>query len=116
VNTCFSRIGSLITGRGGKGNTGSCSTGTREARAWDPFLNRLEGSGVGRMGMIRGSEGSVVVFVGEVDSGGSLILSKGLLPSVLGAGVATCVLDVAGALSKEDGELDEDEGIAVEGI
>jgi hypothetical protein len=42
-----------MTGKGGRGNTGSCSTGTSDARAWETFLNRLEGSGVGRMGMIR---------------------------------------------------------------
>jgi hypothetical protein len=68
------------------------------------------------MGIIRGSEGSVVVFVREVDSGGSLVFSKGLLPSVLGADVATCGLEVIKTLSEEDRELDEDEGIAVEGI
>jgi len=105
-----------MTGRGGKGNTGSCSTGTREARAWDPFLNRLEGSGVGRMGIIRGSGFAVMVLVGEPVSADSVILSKGLLPSVLEFGVATCRLEVMEFLSEEDRELDEDESIAVEGI
>jgi hypothetical protein len=88
----------------------------REARAWDPFLNRLEGSGVGRMGIIRGSEGSVIVLEEEAVSADSLIFSKGLLPSVLRSGVATCGLDVIKTLSEEDRELDEDEGIAVDGI
>ena len=109
-----------MIGRGGKGNTGSCSTGTRDARAWDPFLNRLEGSGVGRMGMIRGSEGSVMVLVGDVDSAGSLVLSKGLLPSVLEVGGAICGaicgLGVTSISLAEARELDENEGVAVEGI
>jgi hypothetical protein len=68
------------------------------------------------MGIIRGSEGSVVVFVGEVDSAGSLVLSKGLLPSVLGVGGAICGLGVTSVSLAEARELDEDEGIAVEGI
>jgi hypothetical protein len=105
-----------MTGRGGNGNTGSCSTGTREARAWDPFLNRLEGSGVGRMGMIRGSEGAVMVSMGEADSADSWTLSKGLLPSMLELGVAIWGLEFTGALSKDDRELDEDEDVVVGGI
>jgi hypothetical protein len=105
-----------MTGRGGKGNTGSCSTGTRDARAWDPFLNRLEGSGVGRMGIILGSAGSVIVLEEEAVSADSLIFSKGLLPSVLEVGGAICGLEVTSISLAEARELDEDEGIAVEGI
>jgi hypothetical protein len=68
------------------------------------------------MGMIRGSDCSVVVFVGEVDSAGSLVLSKGLLPSVLEVGGAICGLGVTSVSLAEARELDEDEGIAVDGI
>jgi hypothetical protein len=68
------------------------------------------------MGMIRGSDCSVVVFVGEVDSAGSLILSKGLLPSVLDVGAVVCGLEVIGDLLEDARELEEDENKAVEGI
>jgi hypothetical protein len=80
-------------GKGGRGNTGSCSTGTREARVRAPFLNRFEGSGVGRMEMIRGS-----LAVGAIEE--SVISddpSKGLLPRVLELGVTTAGLAVSGA-------------------
>jgi hypothetical protein len=68
------------------------------------------------MGMIRGSEGSVVVFVGEVDSAGSLVLSKGLFPSVPEVGAVVCGLEVIGDLLEDARELEEDENKAVEGI
>jgi len=68
------------------------------------------------MGMIRGPGFSVMRLLQEAVSAGSLRLSKGLLPSVLEVGVAICGLDVKGFLSEEDWEMDEDEGIALEGI
>ena len=68
------------------------------------------------MGMIRGSAGSVMILLEEAVSAVSWVFSKGLLPSELEVGVATGGLDVTGILSEEDRELDEDEGIALEGI
>jgi hypothetical protein len=68
------------------------------------------------MGIIRGSEGSVMVLEEEADSAGSLVLSKGLLPSVLEVGGAICGLGVTSVSLAEARELDEDEGIAVDGI
>ena len=68
------------------------------------------------MGMIRGSGFAVMVSVGEAVSADPLISSKGLLPSVLEVGGATCGLEVIKTLSEEDRELDEDDSIAVEGI
>jgi hypothetical protein len=65
------------------------------------------------MGMIRGS---VIVLEEEAVSADSLIFSKGLLPSVLEVGGAICGLGVTSTLLAESRELDEDDGIAVEGI
>ena len=71
---------------------------------------------MGRIGMIRGSEFSVMVIANEADSAGSWELSKSLLPSELEVGVPICGLEVPGCLSEEDRELEEDDSIAVEGI
>ena len=71
---------------------------------------------MGRIGIIRGSEFSVMVMAVEADSAGSWELSKGRLPSELEIDVVIWGLEVTECLSEEERELAENDSIAAEGI